>query len=175
MLLSRDSASATSARLGRGQIVLSAVPVQRLLDGVAAALRTDVRPHITDPFALMQLRAIDEVLINLAERVDWSLADVAEETDEIERMLARLRKAGWLGDRVPGDAPSRPQAESVAPSADTLQRRSEALFSLRDALIWLEQLPVRDETAVAARSAAVEFLRTATARERGRLKSGMYT
>ena len=154
--------------------MLSAVPVLRLLDGVAAALRTHVWPHVTDPFALMQLRAIDEVLRNLAERVDWSLAEVAEETDEIERMLARLRQAGWTGDRAPGGAPSGPRAEWEPSGAEALQRRSEALFSLREALTWVEQLPARDETAVAARSAAVEFLRSAVARERARLESGMY-
>lgn len=151
--------------------MLSAVPVARLLDGVAAALQTHVQPHVTDRFALMQLRAIDEVLRNLAERVDSSMPEVTQETDEIQRILEALRQAGWSGEAATGGGS---QAESGPAGAAELHRRSQALFALREALNWVEQLAVRDETANAARHTAIESLRAAIARERALLKSGMY-
>lgn len=154
--------------------MLSDVPVVRLLDGVAASLRTYVLPHVTDPFALMQLRAIDEVLSNLAERVDWSYEEVNEETDGIEALLALLRQAGWSGSPLPSDTQAGSQVGSASSGAVALHRRSEALHSLRDALTWVEQSTPRDATAVAVRPEAVDCLRTAIARERALLRSGMF-
>ena len=71
--------------------MLSSVEVSRLLEGVAAALRTHVAPHVDDRFAQMQLRAIDELLRNLAGRVEWSLPELEAELDELEGLLAELR------------------------------------------------------------------------------------
>ena len=141
--------------------MLSTVPVPRLLEGVAAALRTHVEPHVTDRFAQMQLRAIDELLRNLAERVDWSPLEVTQEIDDIERLLGALTQAGWT-------APDRP-------GADTERRREDALAELSQALTWIERLPSESEHAAPARSAAMELLRASNARERARLQSGMYS
>ena len=157
--------------------MLSAVPVPRLLEGIAAALRNQVQPHVTDRFAQMQLRAMDEVLRNLAQHVNWSLTEVAEEIDEIERMLAKVEQTGWLHGRAACAPPPGSQAEWDRDPSGTaaLRRRSEALLSLREALTWIEQVPSDDEATVSTRSAIVKFLSTAISRERIVLRSGMYS
>ena len=86
--------------------MLSAVEVARLLEGVAAALRTHVEPHVDDRFARMQLRAIDELLRNLADRVEWSLAELQAELAGMEELLARLREAGWPGHVAAAETPA---------------------------------------------------------------------
>jgi hypothetical protein len=147
--------------------------VPRLLEGVAAALATYVEPHVDDRFARMQLRAIDELLRNLAERVDWSAVEIGQEADDIERVLAAFESAGWRGDGVapPAGQPAGASAEEAA------SRRAGALAALRQALAWVEAGPAKSgsEAVVAARSDAIELLREDNARERARLKSGMYS
>jgi hypothetical protein len=155
--------------------VLSQVPVPRLLEGVAAALETYVEPHVDDRFARMQLRAIDELLRNLAERVDWSAVEIGQEADDIERVLAAFESAGWRGD---GDHVAPAAGQPAGASAEeAASRRSGALAALRQALAWVEAGPAKSgsEAVVAARSDAIELLREDNARERARLKSGMYS
>jgi hypothetical protein len=154
--------------------MLSSVPASRLLEGVAASLRTHVEPQVSDRFARMQLRAIDELLRNLAGRVEWSVADVSRETTEIEDLLTRLEQHGWDDERG-GESPAREGAsdDSVTSPQEALKQRAEALAALRRALNWAQEMrsPERD----AARTAAAEFLRTENDRERSQLKSGMYS
>jgi hypothetical protein len=144
--------------------VLSAVEVSRLLEGVAAALRTHVAPHVDDRFAQMQLRAIDELLRNLAGRVEWSLPELEAELDELEGLLAELRAAGWT-EEAAGDDHHRP-AGSV-PGA--LAHRAALLARLTAAAAWAQQ-----SDSDAARALVTARLRSANDRERGRLQSGMY-
>jgi hypothetical protein len=132
---------------------------------------------VDDRFARMQLRAIDELLRNLAERVDWSVVEIAQETEDIERVLATFEAAGWTdeaGPRSADPASDQPGAQSTEMAA---ARRAEALAGLRQALAWLEARPADSgsEAVVAARSNAIQLLRADNARERERLKSGMYS
>jgi hypothetical protein len=149
--------------------MLSSVPASRLLEGVAASLRTHVEPQVSDRFARMQLRAIDELLRNLAGRVEWSVADVSRETRDIEDLLTRLEQQGWEDERGPG--PSRDEA--VTSPHEALKQRAEALAALRRALNWTQEM--RSPEGDAARAAAVEFLRAENDGERSQLKSGMYS
>jgi hypothetical protein len=142
--------------------MLSAVELSRLLEGVAAALRTHVEPHVDDRFAQMQLRAIDELLRNLAGRVEWSLAELRTELDEMEDLLAGLRAAGWPGDVAGPRSPA-------ATTDDALARRLVLLGGLSDATRWAQQ-----EGPDEARALVTAYLRETNNRERGRLQSGMY-
>jgi hypothetical protein len=143
--------------------MLSAVEVSRLLVGVAAALRTDVEPHVSDRFARMQLRAIDELLRNLAGRVEWSLTELQAELEEMERVLRELHEAGWPGEgRATGPRP--------ATTDDALERRVVLLGELTTATRWAQ-----DEGTEEARALLTDFLRATNDGERRRLQSGMYS
>jgi hypothetical protein len=142
--------------------MLSAVEVARLLEGVAAALRTHVEPHVEDRFARMQLRAIDELLRNLADRVEWSLAELQAELEGMEELLARLRDAGWPGDGAAAETPA-------ATTEEALARRLVLLGRLSEATRWAQQ-----EGSQELRALVSSYLRETNDRERRRLQSGMY-
>ena len=141
--------------------MLSAVEVARLLEGVAAALRTHVEPHVDDRFALMQLRASDELLRNLAGRVEWSLPELKAEVEGMEGLLAELREAGWPGDTAAAGPP--------ATTEESLARRLVLLGELSDATRWAQQ-----EGSNESRALTSAYLREMNDRERRRLQSGMY-
>ena len=46
--------------------------LDRLFEGIALALRRDIAPHLTDPYAKAQVSAAVELLGNLASRVIWA-------------------------------------------------------------------------------------------------------
>jgi hypothetical protein len=142
--------------------MLSAVELSRLLEGVATALRAHVEPHVDDRFARMQLRAIDELLRNVAGRVEWSLPELQEEVAEMAELLDALRAAGWPGGRA---GPAVPPATAD----EALTRRITLLGDLSDATRWAQE-----EGSEEARALVTAYLRETNDRERGRLQSGMY-
>ena len=141
--------------------MLSAVEVARLLEGVAAALRTHVEPHVDDRFARMQLRASDELLRNLAGRVEWSLPELRVELEGMEELLTGLRVAGWPGDVAAAATP--------ATTDEALARRLALLGELSDATRWAQH-----EGSPESRALVTAYLRETNDRERRRLQSGMY-
>lgn len=129
--------------------MLSEVPLPRLLEGIAESLRENVEPGVEDEFALMQLRAIGEVLRNLAGRVEWAAEERSDEIKGRRAFLDRLAAAGWPG--------------SVSEDRDDL------LPGLTEALQWTQSAGGE------ARQIAAEYLRETNASERARLRSGMYS
>jgi hypothetical protein len=142
--------------------MLSEVPLPRLLEGIASALQKDVEPGVADEFARMQLRAIGEVLRNLADRVEWSAAELG---DEIADRLAFLERLAATGATVGPPAGGPPFATNGA----ALEYRALLLRRVAEALEWAES--AGDD----ARRIAADYLREANRRERTRLKSGMYS
>ena len=141
--------------------MLSEVPLPRLLEGMAATLRSDVAPAVGDEFALMQLRAIEEVLRNLAVRVDWATAELDEEITGQLALLDLLSAAGWPGEPPP--------PRSFATAEEAIAYRARLLPLLADALEWAQS------QGEAEKRMATEHLRAVNKRERARLKSGMYS
>jgi hypothetical protein len=146
--------------------MLSAVPVSRLIEGIAASLRTHVDPHVTDPFAQMQLRAIDELLRNLAGRVEWSLTELNAEIVELELLFGKLLAAGWPDEPPAGAAPARP----FTSADEALSYRLALLSRLTDAIAWAQRHGSDDVCAM-----VTEVVRARNNRERGQLESGMYS
>lgn len=68
--------------------------VGRLLAGAAEALENEVAARVDDTFARQQVRAVAEILLNLAERVDWTEAVLSEDRDELLRLLGTLEEPG---------------------------------------------------------------------------------
>jgi hypothetical protein len=149
--------------------MLSSVPVARLLEGVAAALREHVEPHVTDRFAQMQLRAIDELLRNLAGRVEWSLAELSREVADIERLLDTLKEVGLPAE----DDDARLGKSAPLSSVDAAsEARAALLVSVTRAINWVQDVA---PASGATRSVVTDYLRAANERERTQLKSGMYS
>lgn len=150
--------------------MLSSVPVARLLEGVAAALREHVEPNVTDRFAQTQLRAIDELLRNLAGRVEWSLTELSREVADIERLLDALREVGLPAE---DDYARRPGESAPLRSVDAAsEARAALLVSVTRAINWVQDVA---PASGATRSVVADYLRAANERERTRLKSGMYS
>jgi hypothetical protein len=63
--------------------------LDRLLDGIAGALREDVLPEVEDSFARSQLLAAGELLANLAGRVEWRCDALATDVDSVDALLGR--------------------------------------------------------------------------------------
>jgi hypothetical protein len=127
--------------------MLSDVPLARLLEGMAAALREHVEPALDDEFGLMQVRAAGELLRNLAGRTEWSVRERADESADRAALVERLARVGW-----PAEIGGSGAAEA----------------SLTEALSWAQG------AGDGARRIATEYLRAHNESERQRLKSGMY-
>ncbi|MBL8582260.1 MAG: hypothetical protein JNL61_08550, partial [Rhizobiaceae bacterium] len=50
------------------------IALSRLVEGIIATMRSDVIPHISDPFARGQAIGVIDLLNNIAPRVEWSQA-----------------------------------------------------------------------------------------------------
>lgn len=59
-----------------------------------ASLDNDIAPLIEDSFISMQIKAISELLSNLAPRVDWSAAEYEQEAHELRELATILADAG---------------------------------------------------------------------------------
>jgi hypothetical protein len=119
--------------------------LERLLDGIALALREDVLPTVDDAFARSQLLAAAELLANLSGRVEWRCEALAEEVEAIRRVLDR-------GDEpLPND------------NAGLLAARAEAL----------DALAVAQEHGLDT-SALRTFLAERLEHELAQLRTGMY-
>jgi hypothetical protein len=145
--------------------MLSEVPLPRLLEGMATALRDHVEPGVGDEFALMQLRAVGEVLRNLAGRVEWAADDLNDEIVARLELLDRLAAAGW-----PGAGAARPAGgPPFATTGAALEYRAALLPRVAQGLRWAQA--GGDEP----RRIAADHLREANGFERARLRSGMYS
>jgi hypothetical protein len=87
--------------------------LERLLDGMAAALVEVVAPGLgDDPYARGQALACAELLRNLAPRVEWRCGDLAEVVRRARALLA--------------------QADAVAPPGEDALRPARALLAQPD-------------------------------------------
>jgi hypothetical protein len=140
--------------------------LERLLEGIAAALRREVAPALDDAYARSQALAAAELIENLAARVEWRCADLAAVVDSVRPILAEAVRI----------APDLELAHEVltqrAPTGDNAallrarDRHLAALAELQDRLPGAgpEADPLRERVRGAIRSqlrAELERLRTA--------------
>jgi hypothetical protein len=95
----------------------------RLLEGVAASLRSGVAPALTDEYAQMQLAAAAEIVENLATRMEWRRDWLRDEIVAVRRALADAVSAvpagalplaeGVLAQRLPPETASSSELESA--------------------------------------------------------------
>jgi aminoglycoside phosphotransferase (APT) family kinase protein len=105
--------------------------VGRLLAGAAEVLEKEVAAQVGDTFARQQVRAISEILVNLAERVDWTDEVLSEERDELLRLLAALgAEAGAAAEGEPEAGRRGALDEVVVALADLPTERVEGAGGL---------------------------------------------
>lgn len=149
--------------------MLTNIPPAKLLEGVADSLQAEVAPRLDDEFARMQLRAIDELLRNLAPRIGWIDAELGSDVAGIERLLAALEEEGMPAATATGD-----DGRERAP--DPAARRLHLLGRLEEAIAWAyDEGHGSDRSRAAARARLAEQLEGAAESERGRLRSGLYS
>jgi hypothetical protein len=137
--------------------------LDRLLAGMAAALRDTVTPAVEDPFARSQLAACVELLHNLATRVEWR----RDQLDEVAAAaLAATRAAAALAPGLEHDLGPEPSDD-----ADPVRRRDEALARVSLALRWTDDHGGRDD----AREPLESFARWHLGVELARLRTGMFS
>lgn len=114
--------------------------LERLFEGMVEALREDVLPAVGDAYARSQVLATAELLGNLATRVEWRSADLAELVAEIRTALAEADRAAPPG--VPELAAARRLLAGPAPDpADNealVAARAGHLSALAGAQGWAE-------------------------------------
>lgn len=130
--------------------------LDRILEGLARSLATDVAPHVDDPYAKAQVMAAVELVNNLATRVEWRR----------EPLLADIEAARQVLSAAGADvAPVDPAASGTELAA---VRRGHLV-----AVAALQGTDVARRPEVA--SVLGDFLRSTLDRELELLRTGMYS
>lgn len=128
------------------------IPLERLIEGIIATLRSDVIPHVNDPYARGQTIGVIDLLNNLGPRIEWRQASLRSTIAAKQQVLAEA--AALTG----GSIPQFPISEAASAEA-LLEQRAELDARIGDvvAALW----PRRDDPACAAALAAMRaHLRT---------------
>jgi hypothetical protein len=124
------------------------IPLDRLIEGIIATMRSDVIPHIADSYARGQAVGVIDLLNNIAPRVEWAQAPLARLVESKAGLLAEIEAL------APGVVS--PVACAKPDSADDLlavKARLDAAIGDAVAVIW----PRRDEAGFAR---AAQLLKT---------------
>ncbi|MDB5826742.1 MAG: hypothetical protein JWQ73_962 [Variovorax sp.] len=101
--------------------------LDRLLDGICAALRRDVIPRLDDEYATGQALAVIDLINNLKPRLDWAVPPLVERARSQQALVAEL-------DRVLGAGGSgRPRFDAALDSLPVDGRGLQALCDRLDA------------------------------------------
>ncbi|WP_423457732.1 hypothetical protein [Ottowia sp. VDI28] len=109
------------------------IPLQRMIDGIIATMRSDVIPHVTDSYARGQAIGVIDILNNLAPRVEWAQMPLARQVDAKRALLAEIAVV------LPALAPAaRKDLPPPHAADDLLSLKAELDASIGDAiaLVW---------------------------------------
>lgn len=123
------------------------IALSRLIEGIIATMRSDVIPHVADPYARGQAVGVIDLLNNIAPRVEWMQAPLAA---NVRAKADLLREVAQL---VP-EAPAGPAARVAATADELIALRAELDAAIGDvlALAW----PRRDEDGCGRAVAAIK-------------------
>lgn len=145
--------------------------LDRLFEGAVATLLDTVLPAVDDDYVRSQVRATAELLANVATRVEWSCAQLREDTERTRDALRAVLDAAppehlvSARDLVATDLPD--------DNAGLVATRVAHLAELADAQRWLDG--AEGAAADRARAAVSAFTRARLDTERARLRTGMYS
>jgi hypothetical protein len=114
--------------------------LERLLEGIAAALRDDVAPALDDAYARSQALAGAELIENLVGRVEWRCADLVAVVEGVRPLLAEAAELAPAG--ASGLEAARRVLAEEPPGGDNaalLRTRDAHLRALAGVQDWLAE------------------------------------
>ncbi len=121
--------------------------LERLIAGIIATLRTDVIPNVTDAFARGQAIGVIDLLNNIAPRLEWARAPLADAVAERRKAVSAARA---LVPQAPaGMAGLSEQAITAASSADLAAERDRLDGEISDLIAWTQSESARGDVAAA--------------------------
>ncbi|MGB6118477.1 MAG: hypothetical protein WBF87_09665 [Mesorhizobium sp.] len=125
------------------------IPLQRLIDGIIATMRSEVIPNVTDQFARGQAVGVIDLLNNIAPRVEWAQAPLAARIEQKRALLAQVERLLPASASEPDDGRLPATAEGLI----ELKGRLDAAIGDAITLLW----PRRAEPEIAT---ALDLIKT---------------
>ena len=127
--------------------------LERLLEGIAMALRRDVIPRLDDEYATGQALAVIDLINNMKPRVDWAVPPLLARAHSQRALLVAL-------ENLLANYPERPKAgddfDATPVDGSGLQELCERMDSFIGATIrWLGTRPSGSGEAIEAAKAAI--------------------
>lgn len=126
--------------------------LERLTEGIIAALRTHVIPHVSDAYARGQAIGVIDILNNIAPRLEWAREPIIEAVRSrrmaIRSVLALLPEAPVMVEELPDDA------LPLSSSAQLMAERDRLDAEIADLMSWADNAISGDKA-----EAAIELLR----------------
>lgn len=110
--------------------------LERLIAGIIATLRTDVIPNVTDAYARGQAIGVIDLLNNIAPRLEWARAPLAEAVRERRKAVSAAR--ALLPQAPAGAAGLSEQAIAVASSVELAAERDRLDGEISDLIAWTQ-------------------------------------
>jgi hypothetical protein len=128
--------------------------LERLLEGIAIALRRDVIPRLDDEYATGQALAVIDLINNMKSRVDWAVPPLLARATSQRALIAKL-------DSLLDDYPGRPTAgadfDTMPFDGSGLQAVCEHMDSFIGATIrWLGMRAAESNETLQAAHAAID-------------------
>jgi hypothetical protein len=108
--------------------------LDRLIGGIIATLRAHVIPNITDGYARGQAIGVIDLLNNVAPRLEWARAPLAEAVAERRSAIRAVR--ALVPDAPAGEAGLTDQAVASASSAELAAERDRLDGEIADLIAW---------------------------------------
>jgi hypothetical protein len=108
--------------------------LERLIAGIIATLRSDVIPNVSDAYARGQAIGVIDVLNNIAPRLEWARAPLAEAVTQ--RRTAVQAVSALVPQAPAGTAGLSDQALAGAGSAELAAERDRLDGEISDLIAW---------------------------------------
>jgi hypothetical protein len=121
--------------------------LERLIGGIIATLRTCVIPNVTDGYARGQAIGVIDLLNNIAPRLEWARAPLAQAVAERRSAIRAVRAI--VPDAPPGAEGLTEQALAAASSAELAAERDRLDGEIADLIAWTHGQSARGDIAAA--------------------------
>jgi hypothetical protein len=121
--------------------------LERLIAGIIATLRTDVIPNVSDAYARGQAIGVIDLLNNIAPRLEWARAPLAEAVAERRKALSAVRAV--VPQAPAGAAGLSEQAIAAASSAELAAERDRLDGEISDLTAWTQSKSARGDVTAA--------------------------